>query len=135
MHIFDRNGKINFIDNNNVIVGFDFKGQCCERFEWAFVVEYSQDIEPHSMVDESKSILDFERYVFDTENKGIEFTSGKFEDGGAVVFELYLPVWVKGKGYVKSETKAFLILVNAHNGYYSHGFTMHHSNLFQDGAL
>ena len=44
MKIFERDGKINFIDKNNVLVGFDYSRSCCEDFGW-FVAETEKEVD------------------------------------------------------------------------------------------
>lgn len=34
MKIFERDGKINFVDENNVLLGYDMSQDCCEHADW-----------------------------------------------------------------------------------------------------
>jgi len=34
MKVFDKGGKVNFVDKNNVLVGYDMNSSCCEEFGW-----------------------------------------------------------------------------------------------------
>ena len=34
MKVFDRDGKVNFVDENNVILGYDMNQNCCEDADW-----------------------------------------------------------------------------------------------------
>ncbi len=34
MRIFEKDGRVNFVDNNNVLVGWDNTSSCCESFSW-----------------------------------------------------------------------------------------------------
>ena len=34
MKVFDRDGKINFVDKNNVVLGYDMNQDCCENANW-----------------------------------------------------------------------------------------------------
>lgn len=34
MKIFDKDGKVNFVDENNVIVGYDTNQHCSEHAGW-----------------------------------------------------------------------------------------------------
>jgi len=105
MKFFETNGKYNWVDKNNVFVGFDSYQCCCEEFGYLITKTI-----PSSINDDDDNI-DLEDYTFDTKfYKDIEF---HFECL-ASVFRM-----VNSKG-----EKAFLTLYNSHNGYYSHGFEM-----------
>lgn len=123
MKIFDRDGKINFVDDNNVFVGFDNHQDCCESFGYYLTKEIPQRPagEDHNARYEYKpndlSLTDEEinGYLFDpTFFKQLSNEELYTEDGGAVCFRL-----------TKSDkSELFLTLYNCHNGYYGHGFTM-----------
>jgi len=107
MKIFEKDGKVNFVDDNNVLVGFDYLQDCCESFGWSLnrtfptqCAEGANGIEPDG--------FQFDRQYCKTEVPGVDV-----EDGGAVVFRL-----------TKGEDEIFLMLWNSHNGYYGHGFDM-----------
>ena len=113
MHIFERDCKINFVDDNNVFVGFDYESSCCEDFSYKLTLE-----KPTSWpkIDELPEIdgNDFPGFNFNT-GFYVEFDEGsKGDGGGAVVFKLKH----------KDGRVMFLSLQNTHNGYYSHGFEM-----------
>lgn len=111
--------KVNFVDRNNVLVGYDMSQRCCEDAGW-FMAEgitpfrYSENYE-HSYCDHNGAHEGLEEYVFDADF----FSAPESPDLGAgemAVFRLVadgLPV-------------LYLHLFNAHNGYYSHGFVMKH---------
>lgn len=105
--------KMNFVDENNVIVGFDTAACCCEDFGWY----YSEGEEVAEIVAELS--LDAEGlapFRFDPEFFRTNDRVGKYdEEGGEVVFKL-----------VHAETGAviYLHLYNHHNGYYAHGFSL-----------
>lgn len=109
MRIFDRDGKTNFVDDNNVFVGFDNYQCCCEDF--GHLVTKSPPKSEHP--DDEVSGDDFPGYQFNTEF----FEENGFDDlyeGGSVCFKLEKD----------GEPDLYLTLFNIHNGYYSHGFTM-----------
>lgn len=106
MRIFETRGKTNFVDDNNVLVGFDSEQSCCEDFGYQL-----SEYEPSSF-HEGNNGINPDGYQFDTEFFK-EVTYMDTEDGGAVLFKL-----------VKGDDSIFLTLRNAHNGYYSHGFEM-----------
>lgn len=101
--------KHNFVDRNNVLVGFDTDQQCCECATSFYAATCpAPESDAIQMSDE-----DLEPYVFDPDFFA-DPGSDDFDGGGAVGFRLV----ADGKPDV------FLILKNAHNGYYSHGFDM-----------
>ena len=110
MKIFERDGKINFVDGNNVFVGFDYESCCCENFGW-FVADSPCDMTS----DAPKKLKSIRNYSFDVNYfaEKCHYVEGdEFECGGMVIFRL---INKKGK-------ERFLHLYNSHNGYYSHGF-------------
>lgn len=109
MKIFERDGKINFVDVNNVFVGFDNRQDCCETFGYFF--SYHEEIE----IGETITLPGIEDYVFDP-NYFVQVSKvdvrDSLDEGDMVRFKLTAP----GKPDV------FLQLYNVHNGYYGHGF-------------
>lgn len=115
MKIFEQDGKINFVDDKNVFVGFDFYQCCCEDFGWCL----------------SRTPLSGYNYEMKEGENGIcpdgfQFDRGYFmEKSESVEFRL-----------VKGEEEIFLLLWNSHNGYYGHGFEMTCGNeKLHDGTL
>lgn len=107
MKIFKSGGKINFVDDNNVFVGYDYEQSCCELFGWSIL-----DTLPTKLPEEGDPSVDYTGWNFDpTFYEFSEFDD--LDEGGAVAFRL-----VRGAG------EKFLILWNCHNGYYGHGFKM-----------
>lgn len=114
MKIFDKDGKINFVDENNVVLGYDMDSQCCEKYGW-----FISDIQLMSIPDEGKEdsekVPNLEQWVFDKSFMNVfEFdTNWKKEDetGHMAVFRI-----------VNGNSEKFIHLYNCHNGYYSHGF-------------
>ena len=108
MKIFEKDGKINFVDDNNVFVGFDYSQDCCEWFGWGVY-----DSLPTS-IKEGTNDIDVEDYQFDTTfYQSATLTENHMDDGGTAVFRL-----------TKGDSEIFLMLFNCHNGYYGHGFSM-----------
>ena len=126
MKVFERSStegwgnRMNFVDNNNVVVGFDYSSQCCEQYYWYASYEEAikaTDIRVKDEWDEGHQSLstlpnihmDSEFLYFDTSyNKS--FVAGDLNS-----------VQLKIKG---GEKDIYLVLVNSHNGYYSHGFDL-----------
>lgn len=102
MKIFDRDGKYNFVDTNNVFVGYDSYQCCCEDFGYVLCFKLPDNLYNAEKLPDSAA----EGYVFDPDY---------FESrDDYVVFRLVQD----------NHPEIFLILYNFHNGYYSHGFTM-----------
>lgn len=118
--IDDWEGKHNFVDKNNVLVGYDTSQQCCEHAGWYIADRIRDD------VNEDDSITSgLDGYVFDINfmelNHSIDHCC---EGGGIVVFRLY----------EEGNPDLFLHLFNVHNGYYSHGFTMTQNGVIINGG-
>jgi hypothetical protein len=114
MKIFTSDGgyfeKVNFVDGNNVLVGYDMSQSCCENADWTILPV------PATAPDPAPNPLpDLEPYYFDIETPPVKgsIAGDLLDSGDCISFKLVaedlLPLW--------------LTLFNAHNGYYSHGFT------------
>lgn len=109
MREFEYGGKINFVDQNDVYVGFDNQEYCCELFGWFF----SRDLpDINEMQNHEWRPDDLEDYIFVKDFMHEMKYPDKFDGGGAVVFKL-----LNSKDEV-----LYLTLYNSHNGYYGHGF-------------
>ena len=108
------NASVNFVDENNVVVGYDLSQQCCEEADYYFAV--GKPTLEHSIVPNKDVLLD---YRFDT-------SFYETIDDNAVSFKLKCP-------YLED---LYLVLYNNHNGYYSHGFDMKVGNMtIKEGAI
>jgi hypothetical protein len=112
--------KVNFVDENNVALGYDMHKDCCEYAGW-FVVDIITTQIPED--DETKAglhtakIWDLDGWIFDKdffkEFQVLDDEKNKSFDGGTIaVFRI-----------VNGDAQKFIHLFNCHNGYYSHGFT------------
>lgn len=104
--------KVNFVDENNVVVGYDMSQHCCENAGYYFTGDEpheKQAVETRDDKDPPESEL--APYRFDPE--WFRELSMVY-DGGACAFRLTAP----------NLPDKYLVLFNSHNGYYSHGFTM-----------
>ena len=112
MRVFENAGRVNFVDDKNVFVGFDMSQDCCESFGW-FITRSKPvaDVEPPAS--EELEGNDFPGFNFDT-----TFNEGELypdhDGGGSVTFRLSND----------SGEEIFLTLYNHHNGYYGHGWDM-----------
>lgn len=107
MKIFNKQGKVNFVDENNVFVGFDDEGFCCEQFGWFISRDKGNKLDAESYEG------DLEEYSFDTSYFEDVDSPDIYDCGGMVRFRLQ-----NLDGH-----EIFLHLYNSHNGFYSHGFT------------
>lgn len=105
--------KVNFVDKNDIFVGYDTGQDCCEDAGW-FIAD---KITPYSYSDdeEQKITPDVECYDFDADFfEAVE--SSDLDSGGMVAFKLV----------ASGRPDLYLHLFNAHNGYYGHGFEVKH---------
>lgn len=114
MKIFNRTqnwlDKVNFVDDNNVLVGYDITQLCCEHADW-FIIDRPQTEIPSCL--EAVQPTDLPGWCFDKHYfKQDESTGTNF-----AIFRL-----------TKGDEELFLHLFNCHNGYYSHGFEFESAN-------
>lgn len=126
MQIFDSSNsrystKVNFVDANNVLVGYDTTQSCCETAGW-FLSEKIETAIRQSVIFSDSTL---KPYIFDTQTPPLvikhdnDYQSPSpfwkdLDEGGVVIFRLTAP----------REPDLYLHLYNSHNGYYSHGFEM-----------
>lgn len=135
IRMFTALGKINFVDDKNMFVGFDYEQQCGEDF--GYIISRTKIVVP-----EDNSIpCPQDRYKLP--HNDVLFTESDFralfnytfspsfvpvaKKEGCVVFEL-----VSEK---EGEPRLYLILYNLHNGYYAHGFEYGHINTIGKGDI
>lgn len=107
MRIFDgQSGRINFVDENNVLVGYDMTASCCEDFGWALSIESSLPYEKLNYAHIGENGIDPEGYNFDP--------VAPSDDVYQKCFRLTN----------ENDSHIYLILWNDQNGYYDHGFDM-----------
>lgn len=109
MKIFDQTkefpGKVNFVDKNNVCLGYNMAQDCCENADW-----FISDKEEKTYDDVNELEFDVEEFVFDPTYFEDVDCSG-LDEGGMVRFRL-----------VNGDAELFIHIYNCHNGYYGHGF-------------
>ena len=114
MKIFRNGWKINFADANDVLVGFDYEGNCCENFGYYFSLT--------PMGEEMEEPSDLETYLFEKTFFRQEIKHGDREEATFML---------SNKG-----NTIFLNIFNDHNGYYGHGFDFTWAgNLIKSGTL
>jgi len=105
-------GKINFVDRNNVVVGLDAHQSCCESFGWILTIGLPKPLEIGYK--DPKALEDLDAFVFATTSTPIKDAVGDVYAGGSISFRLV----------ADGKADRYLTLYNYHNGYYSHGFDM-----------
>ena len=100
MKVFDKNNKWNFVDDNNVFVGYESGSCCCEDYGYLLTREV-----PKSEGVGTLPNSDADGYVFDT-NFFKEEAAPRGNDGGMVTFRLTK----------ENEKDLYLTLYNIHNG-------------------
>lgn len=109
MKLFEKRWKTNFVDENNVFVGFDNEQNCCENF--GYMVTRTPPVKIEEFVEDI--LLDDYNFDPDFIQESV-LPEGDLDAGGSVMFKL---VNRKNKSDI-----AYLTLYNEQNGYYSHGF-------------
>ena len=116
--------KVNFVDDNNVLVGYDTSQSCCEHADWFIMNSIHHDTNKSNNGYE-EAAQELEGYNFDTEF--FEESNAGCYDGAMAIFKLV------------NETNSgvkYLHLFNVHNGYYGHGFEMTvNGGRLHDGTL
>lgn len=113
MRILDRvkpwDGKVNFVDENNVILGFDTSDDCCAHGGWFIgpTPDWVPDKEGYEWDKEPKGIVDLAGFLFDPSY----FSSPKCTDAATAQFRI-----------TNGMEERFITLYNVHNGYYGKGF-------------
>jgi len=105
MKYFERDSKYNFVDANNVFVGYDSHQDCCELASWYF--SFNPGVIPVSDSDNINAD-ELDAYSFDTGY----FREDSADETAIAEFKLVAP----------GLPDIYLILHNTHNGYYGHGF-------------
>lgn len=97
--------SINWVDDENRLVGYDYEKRCCENFGYFF----SKARTPKEAISEKG-----DQKVDEFPETGME--NARFVHKNPEKFDSYAVFEIEN-----SEWK-FLVLYNFHNGYYEHGF-------------
>lgn len=121
--------KVNFVDENNVFVGYDFSNECCESFGW-----YVSDTLEHAKEGVAEFDDTFDTDIINAKIESFRFDKQFFEEenedkdydvNSTVIFRLF-----------NESKELFLVLYNSHNGYYSHGFEfIDDQTVIREGSL
>jgi hypothetical protein len=124
MKVFNRDGRVNFVDTNSTFVGYNMEQQCCEKANYFFSKTFPKlGVRPH-LTFGIEATFDPTDWNFDP-SFFKEESDESLNAGRRITFRL-----------VKGEEERFLTLYNDHNGYYSHGFTFERKGtLLAEGAL
>ncbi len=116
--------RVNFVDSNNVFVGYEMYQQCCESATWCISTNIDGSEPVLSAPDDPEESKEFEveDYCFDPD------FFYQTEDNERWDYYSAFKLISHGK------PDFFLILSNSHNGYYSHGFTFR-GNKTIEGSL
>lgn len=107
--------KVNFVDDNNVFVGYDYAGLCCESYGW-YIRDDINTEDRNGIMDGDDNIdvvnEQLDGWVFDN-NFVLEANRDNhaYDEQRFAVFRL-----------TRDDRERFLHLYNHHNGYYCHGF-------------
>lgn len=106
--------KTNFVDDMNMVVGYDTEQSCCEHCTHFFTQTDPESVEEYDKLsgrdlhaDEILNKLRFDPEYFR------EYGWSNLDGGGAVAFRL-----------LGDAEPWYLVIANSHNGYYGHGFTV-----------
>lgn len=105
--------KVNFIDENNVLLGYDIDQKCCEH---AGYIVLDEEPTKYKTSESSETIEEINNrlkgFTFNVEYfKTIDDDSGCCDGNENVVFKA-----------TNADKSIYILLFNCHNGYYSHGF-------------
>lgn len=109
MKYFEKDGKYNFVDENNVFLGYNEAPSGCEQTGW-----FLANVPTMGLLGEDNRVLDWKEYEFDTEFFREEDSAVGLDEGGMAIFRLK-----KREGWGQDK---YLHLYNFQNGYYGHGF-------------
>ena len=121
--------SINFVDENNVLVGFEAYQSCCESWGWRIEDDKGEPIEEPlggGRLRMETDLSDY-RFVADRMPELREQTPVIEDDcGGELYFRLV----------ADKKRDRYLVLYNYHSGYYAHGFTFKDGDkILEEGAL
>lgn len=130
MRIFNKEegweSKVNFVDENNVLLGYDMAQQCCEQADW-FIAKHIHRTFPswfNKREGKRPSAPNLNGWYFDT-TFFKEIEGGRWGDNRIAVFRI-----------VRGNMAKYIHLINCHNGYYAHGFDFKHNDIvIKEGCI
>lgn len=119
--------KVNFVDENNVVLGYDMAGQCCESFGWFIADRVVSNMKDRDGLNQTFNEDDYTDWRFDPRF----FQSGESPES----YDIESMAIFRIVNQTTGESR-YIHLYNVHNGYYSHGFTFNQSDkTIQRGSL
>lgn len=107
--------KVNFVDTDDVLLGYDLGQDCCENAFWTISTDKEGKQIIHQGEDGKPKDITLDGYRFD-----IKFFEREDNDGE----ECYVAIFklIGSKWDSPELPDLYIRLENHHNGYYSHGF-------------
>lgn len=113
--------KVNFIDKNDVFVGYDLGQDCCEEAGWFISDKIEHDCDDGEEIREGLEDYYFVKDFFEG-NEDEDFNNN----------DTYMAIFKITDG----KNEKYLHLYNCHNGYYCHNFEVKHGDeIVNDGSL
>lgn len=119
--------KVNFVDENNVVLGYDMGSQCCESFGWFIANRVVSTMVEYNQLNQTFDGDDYTDWRFDP-----HFFQDIVDESG---YDIEAMAIFRIVNQTTGESR-YIHLYNMHNGYYSHGFTFNQSDkTIQRGSL
>jgi hypothetical protein len=117
LHIFhcteDFPSKVNFVDGNNALLGYNLSQDCCEHAGWYISDSVEENAsEGVTLRDETTTGYEDHMIGWFFDPSFIQDNTDSCGEGGEVVFRIVS----------EEEGEKFIHLFNVHNGFYAHGF-------------
>jgi len=129
MKIFNKVGgfesKVNFVDENNVVLGYNLQQSCCEHADWFIASRPNNKIPRRFSRSNNKKapVPNLAGWLFD---------KTYFKECGQSDNYDHMAIF----RIVRGKQKKYIHIFNCHNGYYSHGFEFKSANeIIKDGHL
>lgn len=113
--------KVNFVDENNVLLGYDLSQCCCESAGWLITDNPLSNMDEHN---DYEKVSELPGWNFDPTYFAQRDNSSKYDCGGIVTFRI-----------VNGDEQKFVHIYNSHNGYYGHGFYFNAPNNPHEGTI
>lgn len=111
--------KVNFVDENNVVLGYDMSPSCCESFGWFIADRVVSTMAEYNQLNQTFNDDDYTDWRFDPHF---------FQDGGDESgYDVEAMAIFRIVDQTTMESR-YIHLYNMHNGYYSHGFSFTQSD-------
>jgi len=105
----------NFVDDNNVILGYCAEPDCCEHFGFKIILGGVEVASDKTDIEETNAVID--GFEFDPSFADVVKSIEEYSDQCAGVAEFRA---------TRGDAEIRIRLFNYHNGYYGHGFEFSH---------